>query len=100
MGRKLGAKQVPEERMNSILDMHAVGVKQVDIVRYYDMPKSTVSTIIKECRTTIYGGSSEKRAWKPKLSSRSIRKLLSYARKNRFKPLHVIATEYNTFSHE
>ena len=44
--RKRAAKQVLEERRNAILEMHAVGVKQEDIVRYYGMPKSAVGTII------------------------------------------------------
>lgn len=84
-GRKRGTKQVPEARENTILGMYAVGIKQVDIVRHYELSKSTVSSIIKRGRSSSEGGNEENRGRKPKISERLICSLLSYAENNRFK---------------
>ena len=47
MGHKTGTKEVPKERCGMILDMVDIGVKQVDILHCYDMPKSTVFNIVR-----------------------------------------------------
>ena len=94
MGKPKGSKHVSTERKNTILDMHYLGVKQKDIVAYYGMPQSTVSNIIRRGRDNNDASSIEKRGRKRKLSTRSIRALLKYARKNRFKSATEIASEF------
>ena len=98
MGRKAGAKQVPEERKETIVEMYAVGVKQKDICECYEMPKSTVCNIVGRGRMNTTDSNIENRGLKPKLTKRSIRSLLSYNTTNRFKPLHTIVAEYNQFA--
>ena len=92
MGRVKGSKQVSEETKRCILDAYYMGVRQKDIVQYYQMPQSTVANIIRRGRNT------EKRGRKQKLSDRSIRNLLSCARKNRFCSIHTITAKFNEFS--
>ena len=47
MGRKVGSKQVSEERKQCILDGFYMGVKQKEIIEYYNMPQSSVANIIR-----------------------------------------------------
>ena len=47
MGRKKGAKRIPEEKCKRIYDMNVIGVRVRDIAKFYQMPQSTVSCIIR-----------------------------------------------------
>ena len=97
MGRAKGTKEVPDARKSAILDMHAVGVKQKNILQHYSMPQSTVAHIMRKGRKTNKNERSEKRGRKSKLTARSSRSLLLHVRKNRFKPLRIIAAEFNIY---
>ncbi len=52
MGRLKGAKCIPKEQSKTIYDMHCVIVHVCDIAKYYDMPRSTVSGIIRRLKKT------------------------------------------------
>ena len=47
MGRKEGAKRIPEEKRKRICDMNVIGVRVRDIAKFYKMPRSTFSCIIR-----------------------------------------------------
>ena len=94
MGKPRGSKHVSTERKRTILDMHCMGVKQKDIVEYYGMPQSTVSNIIRRGMHNNEKEDAETRGRKPKLSKRAVRTLLKCTKKNRFRSLHSIASEF------
>ena len=95
MGHQKGAKDVPKERIQSMLDLNTLGVKRKAIVQYFGMPQSTVSNILRKSRASDGNNGPKKRGRKQILSPRSIRNLLKYAKKNRFKSLHTITNEFN-----
>ncbi len=95
MGRQVGAKQVTKGKRDMILGMVDIGVRQVDIAKYYGMPKSTISNIVKA--GCIVRGE-ETRGRNKRLSSRDIRRLLKVAYEQRFKPVHKITSAYNKFA--
>lgn len=89
--------QFSAQRKRSILDLHAIGLRQIDIVRYYGMHQSTVSNIIRRAKN---GGNNEKeeaRGRHKKLARREMRSLISCARGNRFKSLQTVTNEFNAF---
>ena len=95
MGRKIGAKEVNQERREKILAMVDISVKQIDIANYYGMTKTTVSSII---RSERFEEQEETIGRKKKLSPRDTRSFLEVADKLRFKPVSRIASTYNQFA--
>ncbi len=79
MGRQVGAKQATKEKRDMILDMVDIGIRQVDIAKYYGMPKFAISNIVKAGRL-VKGG--ETRGRNKKFSSRDIRSLLKLQMNN------------------
>ncbi len=75
------------------MEIANAGITHNHIANHYNMPRSTVSNIIRRSRlaptTTI-----QKRGRKDKLTNRDVRSLLNYARHSRFKPLHTIVAEF------
>ncbi len=76
-----GAKEISEERRQTILDMHDISVGQCDIVQYYKMPQSTVSNIIRRGRIPKRTKNSGP---KMKLTSRATRTLLKTVPEKKF----------------
>ncbi len=74
--------------------MFCIVVKQKSIVEYYSMPQSTVSNIFRQEMHNNQKQDSETRVRKPKSSKTAVRALLKYARKNRFRSLNCIASEF------
>ncbi len=79
MARKKGAKQVSECRKKSILHMIGSGMSHSAVARYFVMPRSTVSNIVKRSKQSL-GLQPEKRGRKLKLSERGLRKLMNYVK--------------------
>ena len=92
MARKKGCKTVPAERRRAIYDMSCVGVRHVDIARYYKIHKSTVSHVIRKFRTRNVA---KKRGRKQKLSERGMRLFHKYVLEYYFEPLYVICSRFS-----
>lgn len=45
MGKKLGSKNVPPEQCNAVCNAVTIGVKVVDVTKYRNVPRSTVSNV-------------------------------------------------------
>ena len=96
MVRQRGAKEISEERRQTILNMQDIRLRQCDIVQYYIMPQSTVSNII--CRGRI-PKITKNIELKMKLTSRATRTLLKTVSENKFQSSSVIASIYNKYSY-
>ena len=86
MVRKKGLKCIPEARARAIHDMSRVGVRICDIAVYYNLPRSTVSSVIRHLSnaSTMH---EKKMGRKAKLSERGMRLLKKYVLQNRFDAL-------------
>jgi len=80
MGKPKGSRHVSAERKRTIIDMYCMGVKQKDIVEYYNMPQSTVSNVIRREIRNNEKQDCETRGRKRKLSQRAVRALIKYAK--------------------
>ena len=49
-GEETGLEKVPQEQCNAIFDADTMGLRVVDIAKYYNMPRSTVSNMVKRVR--------------------------------------------------
>lgn len=83
MRSKIEAKEFDQERRKKISDMADIGVKQIDIVDYYGMPKNAVSKIIRRGRIQKQ---EEARVRRKILLPKDLRNLLKSTCKLRFKP--------------
>ncbi len=72
-----------------------IGLRQVDIAKYYEMPNSTVSNIVKRGRVAK---EAETRGRRKKLSPRDTRSLLQVADMLRLEAAHKIGSTYNQFA--
>ena len=72
-----------------------IDVKQVDIVQYYDIPKSVVNSIVRCGRVEK---ENETRGRNKKLSLRDTRSSLKVSNKLRFKLVRNITSKYNQFA--
>ncbi len=78
--------------------MIGASMSHTAVVRYFDMPRSTVSNIVRrskqatECRKKGNGR-------QPKLLERGMRKSIFYTEANRFKSLRSIGAGNNEFAH-
>ncbi len=97
MARKKGSKCVPEARAKAIHGMACVGVRICDIAGYYNMPRSTVSNVIRRLRnrSTMH---KKKMGRKAKLSERGMCLFKKYALQNRFNALFVILVRFKQAS--
>ncbi len=81
MGRQRGAEKISGERRQTILGIHDIGIRQSDIVRYYEMLQSTVSKIIRRGRIQKRTINSRQ---KMKLTPRATKTLLKTISENKF----------------
>ena len=91
MARRSGVKFVPKNRCRTIYDMSSIGVRIIDIARYYNLPRSTVANIIRRYRNSEKQETKKKMGRKLKFSERGMRLLLRYVLQNCYESLHVIA---------
>ena len=68
------------------------------VAKFYSMPKSTVSTIVRRLRAQNSNSVIEKRGRKPKLNARSLRILRKYILHGRFLPLYAITAQINEYT--
>ena len=51
MGRNRGSKNVTTEQKEKIIDMVNAGMKQSKVASFYSLPRDTVKSIIRCCKT-------------------------------------------------
>ena len=95
MGKKLGSENVPQEQCNAIFGAVTMGVRVVDVAKYYNMPRSTVSNIVKRVGLRRGGASIGRRGRPNKLDFAALKRLELTLVSNRFLPLHTIAAIFN-----
>lgn len=96
MGRKEGSSQVEEERKRTIVHMVQAGLTPTAVANHFCMNRSTVYSILHRYKQQGTLSPTETRGRKKKLDERSMRRLMKYAKSNRFKPLHTITAEFNS----
>ncbi len=95
MARQRGAKCIPKERRKSFYDLSCLGVRSVDIAKYYKMSRSIVSRVLSRLRKEATVKKSKKVGRKQKLTERGMRLLNKYVIHNCFEPIYVIAARFN-----
>ena len=97
MPRKFGARSVPTDVCRAIYDAVMNGVRPCVLVRYYQMPRSTVSNIFKRYSTRfgVSGASIARRGRPKKLTTNDLIRLESILVHNRFLPLCTIKSLFN-----
>ena len=95
MGRPIGRRNVPEDKCKAIYDAICMGTTVTTVAKYYDMPKSRVSNIVRRLESRAQGWIAKKRGRREKPDSDSLKKLESIVIANRFTPLRKIAAIFN-----
>ena len=95
MARKKGAKCVPKHKSKTIYEMWCIGVKQCQIVAHYNMPKSTVPSMISRFKRASKTKSIKKQGRPRKLFQRGMRMLRKYLLDYCFDPLYVILGRFS-----
>ncbi len=75
IARQRGAKCIAKERCKAIYDLSCLGVRNVDIAKYYKMSRSTVSSVLSRLRKEAKVKKPEKMGRKQKLTERGMRLL-------------------------
>ena len=75
--------------------MSCIGVSTNDIAKFYKMPKSTVSTIVRRLSIPSRERNVAKPGRRGKLTERGTRLLKKYVLQNCFEPLYVITRQFN-----
>ena len=95
MAEKSGAKCVLKNRFQTTYDMLSIGVRNIEIVGYYNMPRSTVANFIRRYLNNREREAKKKLGRKLKLLGRVARLLQRYILQNCDESLHVIAARFN-----
>ena len=61
MAGRSGAKCVPKVDVNTFHEMSSIGVRNIDIVQYYSILRSTASEIIHHLETVVF--KEQRRRW-------------------------------------
>ena len=89
------AKFVPKNRCQTIYDMSSIGVRNSNIARYYNMPRSTDANILFRYLNSVKQERKKKMGRKLKLSKRVMQLLQRYVLNNSYESLHAIAARFN-----
>ena len=95
MVQRKGATWLSRERCKTIYDMSCLGIKNVDIAKYYKLHQSTISKVI-QCYKSPLTVQKKRSGRKRKLSDQGMRMFQKYVLRNRFEPLHVILARFKT----
>ena len=95
MARRIGSKQVSEERKMCIWHEMCWN-KSNGHCNFYGMPQPTISNIIKRFKLQNSKGQKRKHVLKFKLSARPLRMFQKYVTSYRFDPLFVIVTKFSS----
>ena len=95
MGRPKGSRNVKTTVQFAVLELQKAGMTHLSISKQLSLPRSTVSNIIRRS-TSERVSQKQRRGRKLKLNPRSRRSLLRMMDDNRFKPLHVTASNFRT----
>ena len=98
MSRKTGSWNIPADKCNAVYDAVCMGVSVTHVAKYFEMPRSTASNILRWISLRRSGVMPKVRVRSNKINSHDLKRLEATIINNRFLPLHKIATVFNSES--